>query len=143
MKEPIYGGVMTQTVAELRQNLERIKDVLVKYHCADANEPYDQLHERVRELVMCDNELHAELERRNMEATFKITTELNGVKTIKLTREFKDVDGVRTAFWVFTPHGKTQNIEERNKPIKGSPLKAATWVAAEFYGGATKIVRCR
>lgn len=139
MIDKVFGGVMTQTVAELEATLERIKSVLVEYDCADADEPYSQLHERVRELAMCDRELHAELDRRKMEATYKLFTPL-GVKIIVLKRELKEVDGKRTSFWVFTPHGKTQNVEERNKPIKGTHLKAATWVAAEFYNGATKIV---
>lgn len=137
MSGTVYGGVMTQTVTYLTNQLICIREALAENGYAQPDEELGQLHERVRELAQRNKRERRETK---MEVQFKITTP-GGTKTIALVREFKEVNGKRTAFWIFTPHGKTQNAEERNKPISGTPLKAATWVAAEFYGGATKIVR--
>lgn len=137
MSSTVYGGVMTQTVSYLTLQLVCIRAALAENGHARPDEELDQLHERVRELAQRNKR---EKQEQKMEARFKITCP-GGTKVIVLTREFKEVNGKKTPFWIFTPHGKTQNAEERNKPISGTPLKAATWVAAEFYGGATKIVR--
>lgn len=137
MNDPVYGGVMTQTVSYLTLQLVLIREILIAHGYARTDEDIGQLHERVRELVQCSKRERREMQ---MEAKFKITTP-SGTKIIALVREFKEVNGKKTPFWIFTPHGKTRNAEERNKPVSGTPLKAATWVAAEFYGGATKIVR--
>lgn len=75
-----------------------------------------------------------------MEARYKLATP-TGDKIITLSRIFREENKKKIVLWVFTPHGRTKNIASRKTEFEGTPLFAATSVAAEFYGGATAIKR--